>query len=77
MEELINLATKLTGAPLSVSLIIAIVMLVRWWRHDLAKYEARELQRQAREDELYMQYASLLRESVAAIQKVADAMDRT
>jgi choline-glycine betaine transporter len=76
MEELLTLASKLAGAPLSALLIIAIYFIVKWWRQDIAKYETREAARQMREDELYAQNSSLLREAVAGLQRVADSMEK-
>ncbi len=75
MEEIIKLATALSGAPLSVLLMIALAVVVKWWRDDIKNFAAREITRQAREDELYAQNSALLREAVAGLQRVADALD--
>jgi choline-glycine betaine transporter len=74
MEELLSLATKAAGVPLSALLIVALLVVVKWWRNDIADRDKERLAAQARDDEHNQQYASLLRESVAAIQRVADTL---
>jgi choline-glycine betaine transporter len=74
MEEIIRLATALSGAPLSVLLIIALCVVVKWWRDDLATQKTERLAALARDDEHNQQYANLLKDSVAAITRVADTL---